>query len=162
MQSTEPPTELLRRRALEFLELFARFEWALKTSGYVKKGKARRAEPAWDKYARSLNGVLGSAEITEARDLLMNKPPQVQVVTCGGGLDWKDPAPVDGENGDEQLLRHVKMVRNNLFHGGKEEAARGIIGNPSRDVPLIEAATVILEACLRASPELKARFDERG
>ena len=150
------------RLVFEFLELYASFEWALKTTGCLKSQKPKaRAEPDWDEFTRSLNGrLLACREADDARAFLILKPPKEQRIDENGRLGWE---PVKAKSSEERyLLRLVQTVRNNLFHGGKYAAPVGPIGEPARDRPLLEASIAILRACIDVSPELERSLDERS
>ena len=53
------------------------------------------------------------------------------------------------------LLRRVKRVRNNLFHGGKLAESSGHIEDRARNRPLLDACVTLLKACLDLSLELE-------
>lgn len=158
------PAEADHRLAFEFLELFARFEWALKTSGYLKSREPNDpAKPDWDKFAEELRGrLLESPQVASARDWLNSHPPREQRIDENRRLGWK-PVRHKRDDGEERrLLRLIQTARNNLFHGGKYAASTGLIGEPARDGPLLEACIAILKASLELSPVLKDRFRERA
>ncbi len=103
----------------EFFAFFSRFEYALKRAGFLKNGD--KAEPCWDRFANSVRNRLftkADSEFQAGREYLMRKPPDTQVVV-NGGLGWRSTPKGDGESDEQYLLRLVRIVRNNLFHGGK-------------------------------------------
>ena len=62
-----------------------------------------------------------------------------------------------GTNRDvDWLLENVKMVRNNLFHGGKH------MEEPARDNTLLESSLIVLAACLRWNSEVKEVYETYG
>lgn len=142
-----------------FFAVFSRFEYALKRSGFLKRD-AGRAEPNWDAFVNSLGGRLvrvGDAQFIEARRILLSKPPKTQVV-AQGQLGWQDTEPRRGESEERYLLRLVRTVRNNLFHGGKYPF--GPVEEASRDKQLLRASNAILQACLALSPQVDSLFKE--
>jgi hypothetical protein len=70
-------------------------------------------------------------------------------------LTWKDVVP-ETNYPLEKLLRLVRRVRNNLFHGEK----LGILleGDSERDRRLLADGLTILYACLQFSSEITKRF----
>ena len=140
--------------------MFSRFEFALKRSGCLKP--LEYAEADWDGYANSLRDTcrfVEGAGFTEAVAFLLKSPPQRQVVSlCDIG--WKDTEKGDGEHHEHYVLRLVRVVRNNLFHGGKFPVPVGPLQDVGRNGELIEACLVVLTQCLQLSPVVRNVFDE--
>jgi hypothetical protein len=149
---------------LRFLLVFSRFEYALKSGGYATTGDQRTnaAKADWFKFLTAAEGKVGASRVDhdfdQARDLLLNHPPKLQVYR-NNALEF-----VESERRQDTdlgfMLRLVKTVRNNLFHGGKYQ--NGPVSDPGRDRNLLEACIVILHACLDAFPELKATYEQTG
>jgi hypothetical protein len=151
-----------RELVLEFFLEFSRFEYALKRAGFLKQG-TDDAIPDWDGFAQSLRERLGKkqdSQLGRARSVLMMKPPKKQVKGPSGGLAWRDNTPGDGEHEEAFLLRLVRTVRNNLFHGGKYPYPDGPVDDPARDRELLRAAIDVLRACRRLSPRVDSLFKE--
>ena len=149
-----------RDLVLRFLGVFSRFEFALKRSGFLKGSE--QAEADWDAYAKSLRGTFRSVEdtrFTETVAFFLKAPPRKQVVS-GGDIDWKDTQIGDGEHQENYVLRLVRVVRNNLFHGGKYPIPVGPLEDVGRNHKLLEASLAVLTQCLQLSPGLRAVFDE--
>jgi hypothetical protein len=72
-----------------------------------------------------------------------------------GQLGWKKVKRRAGDSEERYLLRLIKTVRNNLFHGGTFANPGGPVEDPARNRPLLNACITILKACLYVSPELK-------
>lgn len=137
-----PFTHLQVPRALvcESFAVFARAEYALKEAGFCKPRHSRDngAEPDWDRFAREIANkfeVNQSQEVSEAIDYLLKQPPQRQVIQ-NGVMTWRpirlnENFPLSG-----QVLQTVRMVRNNLFHGGKHTPH----SPPGRDEKLVRSA----------------------
>jgi hypothetical protein len=147
----------------EFLLCFSRFEYALKRSDFVKRGKKMQAEPMlaepdWDSFADSLLGKFSSAtepKLLEAVNLLDSAPPQKQVLK-DGNLDWVNNKKDASESQEKWILRLVRTVRNNLFHGGKYPGKDA--PKPERDKKLLKACLTVLEYAMEFSPTVKQYF----
>jgi hypothetical protein len=143
-----------------FFAVFSRFEYALKRRGFLKKKE--QAEADWDSYAEQLRGQFATVKalvLKTACDYLTSKPPKKQIVN-GNSLEWKATVRGNNESIESYVLRLVRMVRNNLFHGGKYPYPVGPMSDPGRDRRLIESALAVLEACLRLSPNVRQAFEE--
>jgi hypothetical protein len=146
---------------LEFFFVFSRFEYALKRAGYLMRSSSR-AEPAWDRFGQDIQLVYdpnGASKLDRAVKYLLTHPPRRQIKSHGR-LGWSD----DGERGGltevQWLLRLVRRVRNNLFHGGKYPG--GTVEEPARNTELLRNGLTLLIACHDAAPEVKRKFSERA
>jgi hypothetical protein len=138
--------------AVELFQKFARIEYALKAAGFHCGEGA--AKPNWDKFASSVNGVLvNDSAITEAIEYMSKNPPKKQMIR-NQLLVWEAPTP--NTNRTLEIIQCVRRVRNNLFHGGKFNDQWF---EPERSEELLLHSLSILNACLRASPDLKKAFD---
>ena len=94
------------------------------------------------------------AALAEAIEYILQFPPKVQMIR-EGQLVWADP--VAGDAGPARdLLRHVRQVRNNLFHGAKFNAAWF---DPERSALLMRHSLVVLDAVVHAVPAVRYCFD---
>lgn len=154
---------------LEFFLSFSRFEYALKASGFFQRATTIRhsgfvppdAKPDWDRFAVSLRGYFDKArhrELSNACDYILENPPWKQVVV-NGSLLWESPVRPNGQSDVEFLLRMVRCVRNNLFHGGKFSDIE-LQENTDRTENLLRSALIILNECLHLYPQVKREFDE--
>lgn len=140
--------------AVELFKTFARFEYALKHSGF-HKGEGS-AEPNWFNFALSIESHLQNSqtlELREAIDFMLQHAPKKQVIR-NGLLEWEINVPSTNSNADLILL-YVRRVRNNLFHGGK---FNGRWFDPERNENLLRRSLIILKACLDASPQVKQAY----
>jgi hypothetical protein len=148
-----------RQLAWQFFVFFSRFEYALKRSKYLKPGED--ANPNWDRFSSDHNAAFQkqvSPALAAAVDYFKKSPPRKQRQT-GGQLNWSEPLTYDAKEPLlVWLLRAVRAVRNNLFHGGKFPGFP--ISDPSRDKYLISSAIVILDACLSLDPSVRRQFLE--
>lgn len=149
---------------LEFVLLFARLEYALKrTSGFAfKKGASVYAD--WKKLGRELNPCFGPAQnddLCHAIEYLIQQPPFEQVLK-NGEMSFAQPKQRTNEPFLVQILDTVKIVRNNLLHGGK--FPDGEVSDPARNRTLLKSASFVLLECLRLAgksdhPKLRNVFE---
>ena len=143
----------------EFFRMFARFEYALKATGYHRCNR-RSAEPDWARFAESapVRGLLNdpaNAGLTAAINYILHYPPNKQVIE-NGALAWSNCLP-DAGNQSGRVLTFVRRVRNNLFHGGK--------GNqhwfePERTELLLRHSLTILHECLAVSQDVARAYHD--
>ena len=136
------------RLAIEVFIEFARFEYCLKASGFLKKldGPIKGAEPDWDEFANEpeikalFNKIKKGPEASDCKmRYLLNNPPKQQIAT-DNKLDWEEPNKIKSS---QDYFGAVRRVRNNLFHGGK---FNGDFFEPQRSVELLEAVLCVLKA----------------
>lgn len=149
-----------RRLAWYFFILFSRFEYALKRDPrYLKEGTGD-AQPDWERFASDHNTAFFDAsnpELAAAVDYFKTSPPRKQR-RSNGKMFWSDPIHYDEELPLPWLLRVIRIVRNNLFHGGKFPQLA--ISDPSRDRDLITHAIIVLNRCLTLDPSVENTFNE--
>lgn len=134
-----------RALTLEFLAIFARFEFALKKSGYAR-GDDSQVSPNWDAFANDVAKLDAAvlAQVLGTCQYLQQHPPKKQVLD-NGLLRWVDRQGTSGSAIGDTLLS-VRTVRNNVFHGGK--FPDGMITDPLRDEQLIRDCLAVLNALL--------------
>lgn len=138
--------------AIQLFQKFARIEYALKAAKFHNGDGL--AMPNWDKFASSVSGVLeNDPAIAAAIKYMIEKPPKKQVIR-DQLLEWERPTPNASKT--HEILLCVRRVRNNLFHGGK---FNGHWFEPERSKELLSHSLSILDACLRASPDLEEAFE---
>ena len=130
-----------------FFVFFSRFEYALKRCDRYLAGGAG---PNWDKFASDYASQfenLESKALKAAVVYFQDNPPHKQLQRAGE-LSWSDPQEYDHrEPLLIWLLRMVRCVRNNLFHGGKFPLVS--ISDPSRDRELLVNSMHIWKAACR-------------
>lgn len=111
----------LSELAFEFFYWFSRFEFALKENGYLHSHEpGAKAEPGWDELIDQWHAdFVGSTE----SNILLKSPPERQVVAAGNALAWKPVGLGDCKSELAKVVRLLKTIRNNLFHGGKHGGA---------------------------------------
>jgi hypothetical protein len=148
-----------RKLAWQFFVFFSRFEYALKRGPYLKQGTGD-AQPNWDKFASDHNDafeLVADQSLAKAIAYFKRSPPRKQV-RKDGRLDWSDPYTHTNGPVLVWLLLAIRIVRNNLFHGGK--FPQFPVSDPSRDRELIENAIVVLSHALTLNSDVKSRFRE--
>jgi hypothetical protein len=150
-----------RQLAWHFFVFFSRFEYALKRHPKYLNAKKTVAEADWESFATDHAARFeanGTQELIAAVEYFRTSPPKKQI-QVNQKLGWSEPIRFD-EDGYllPWLLRVVRIVRNNLFHGGKFQGFR--VSEPSRDQTLILNAIIILGACLELDPEVQGKFLE--
>jgi hypothetical protein len=164
---TNVHTSVDRELLLEFLMTFSCFEYALKTTGFFVRtqsppGRPPDARPDWDSFAVSLllQGTFNAEKtgsLREACEYIRNTPPNKQVI-INGTVAWETPVRPAGESDIQFLLRMVRSVRNNLFHGGKHNI--GLHESRERTETLLKSCLTILRECLALAPDQSRAFRE--
>ena len=149
---------------LQFFVAFSRFEYALKRAGFVKNSAYDTALPDWQKFAKkrfvAQLASISDIEFTEAKSYMLQNPPRKQTfVKLDKRMMWQNNTKRSGEGEAEYLLRLVRDVRNNLFHGGKypEEP---VSDESLRNGKLLQACLTILEKCLSLNTDVNGFFEE--
>ncbi len=142
-----------------FFLVFSRFEYALKRSEFVWSNGEGHAQPRWRDFAKDLESCYNlheSPQLAEAVEYLFSRPPQRQVVKQDGSLGWGYLKRRENQTDIDWLLDIVRMVRNNLFHGGKH------MEEPAHDNRLLKSSLIVLAACLRWNPKVKRVYETYG
>jgi hypothetical protein len=150
---------------LDFFATFSRFECGLKRAGFVREGVHGSASPDWKAFANAIDEQLTAATdaaFTSAKDFLLREPPQLQKYDPPKSVKWEGNAPRANESAAQYLLRLVRDVRNNLFHGGKYPESQGgpISGESLRNAKLLQACLTVLDTYLSFDLAVKSRFEE--
>ncbi len=156
-QSVFCAPQIDRDLLLDFLMVFSRFEFALKRSGFVA-GNERRASANWDQFGSTNHQQFGICEdpaLREATDLLCREPPKKQVFK-DNRLQWEEIAHDPQEPQFLYVLRSVRTIRNNLFHGGK--FPDGPVADPARDRQLLQCALAVLRASVHFDSQVSSHF----
>ena len=121
----------LNAAAFDFLFWFSRFEYGLKKHGYLKStDSGKKAEPNWDLFDRRNRAKYVPSAAAMA---LIKARPKQQVVAANASLAWQELQFAETEFDLQKVTLLLRLVRNNLFHGGKP-------GDSSWDDPLKLAA----------------------
>lgn len=146
------------RLAVEFLAVFSRMEYALKVGGFAV-GDDKKVDPNWDAFANAIDGAFMAIEdkgVVEARQFLLQSPPRKQVLE-DGKVRFVDQVVEPKQRQTQQILKMVRTVRNNLFHGGKylPDGEK----EPGRNEKLVQASLCVLRACAVLNPGVQLHFD---
>lgn len=112
---------------------YARFEFALKEAGFLNGKDGERAVPNWTQFIAEEPIADLVRELSDDIDVatLIAEPPSQQIIR-GGTLGWAKqlPTPISSSR---DLLIAVKVIRDNLFHGGKSGESQRDDAVPGRD-----------------------------
>jgi hypothetical protein len=135
-----------------FLLIFSRFEFALKTIGYVRLGEYSIIV-TWRKFADDYIVDFDTSQNTTAKYLpLITSPPSHQTLV-DDKLEWVEEPPKEPSDADLRwLLEMVYRVRNNLFHGGKWPI------DGTRDTVLVKSSMWVIAKCLELNGPLKSAY----
>ena len=153
-----------RELVLEFFLAFSCFEFALKNAGYAhpcprQNGRLPSVDPGWDTFAASVRDLFKrtrNPELNSACDYMLENPPLEQVL-IETGLAWETNNPCESVSEVECLLRLVRRVRNNLFHGAK--FSNEAFEDTSRQEMLLKGSLLILAECLDVSPQVRSVYE---
>lgn len=143
--------------AIEFMAIFSRFEYALKSSGYANGGPTN-VSPAWDKFANEVHHKfveIDDKPLKLAVKFLLEKPPRKQVL-MDNKLNFKEQIIDKKQYSTQQILLMVRTVRNNLFHGGKY--CVGEENEPGRNQQLVESSLRVLEYCYQLDKKVLVNY----
>ncbi|ELW2863453.1 hypothetical protein [Klebsiella quasipneumoniae] len=102
--------------AFEFFYWFSRFEFCLKENKFLEsENEGSKAKPGWDKFVNKFSPQY--TQSNNAKRFVSLKPLQ-QKVGKNSSVVWDD-INLANDNELQQVVRTLKTIRNNLFHGGK-------------------------------------------
>jgi hypothetical protein len=106
----------MRNLVFDFFFWFSRFEFALKEKRFLKSDViGARADPSWDKFVKTHRAAY---VLSPAAEALLAEKPRRQIV--GDPEHGFEDLPFSPNTSDlDKVVAYAKMVRNNLFHGGK-------------------------------------------
>lgn len=135
-----------KKMVADFFIIFSRFEYTLKRAGFAT-GDDGKVSANWGRFASVLKEHFDSTrtpELQEAVRYLDSHPPKKQILD-NGVLSWRDSV----RNNDPQLIwlvRLIRTVRNNMFHGGK--FPHFPVQDPSRNERLLHSSLVVQYECI--------------
>ncbi len=125
------------------------------------------AAPHWNKFADDTQGDFQKADnpaFIKAKEQLQDEPPKLQKYVPPDGVKWDDEknGPRPDEHVTRYVLRLVRDVRNNLFHGGKYPDGGGgpISGESLRNANLLKACLTILHTCKSFDSRVESEFEQ--
>ena len=133
--------EELKNLTFDFFYWFSRFEFALKENQLLKRTEVgNNAEPGWDSFVERYSNDF--VHTGESSNLLVLNPLR-QKVAEHSQLEWKQVGLEDCNSELCKVVRLLKTVRNNLFHGGKHGAEGW--DEPERSKELLTVGKEILD-----------------
>lgn len=135
----------------DFFSTFAFFEFGIKELGFTRKGY-KYPSPDWKNYIDTIESEFNlenSPELHEAVLFFKENPPGEQQFNIeNGALTFNYDYFDQKENIDLQLLiKMIRIIRNNFFHGGKVKDF--MKSEYERNIDLFKNSLIIFEECLR-------------
>jgi hypothetical protein len=138
---------------VELAKLFARFEHALKRSGYLQNKPIAQAD--WNKFSRRLGKeFFEHIENSKQAETLLREPPRKLMRQ---GLKWKPQNPEPLNDVIELFEQGVCRVRNSYVHGEKFVGGEGTW---DRDVKLVTEALFVLREAQSRLPEVSEQISK--
>jgi hypothetical protein len=142
--------------AFEFFYWYSRLEFALKESGYLKNHSVgARAEPGWSDFVLHWSSTY---EMCAGATALVSSAPRQQTVGDSDALKWEAVNLDDCTSDLARVVRLLKTVRNNLFHGGKH-GAQGW-DQPEQTRAFLSAGRTVLDSLAKMAA-LEADYTRR-
>jgi hypothetical protein len=142
---------------LDFVLIFARFEYALKKSGYIYKDSKDVIHVDWMKFIVDISPKFNdkTQEIKATVNYIRANPPKGQNLDANNNLVWQE-RDLGNHSETDKLRLLICGVRNNLFHGGK---LNGTYQEwVFRNYKLLNSVIVILEEWLKLNEEVNINF----
>lgn len=137
---------------IDFFLAFQRFEYALKKHPrfLMHKTEGMEAKASWDAFGNVLgDGFLAKIKDNNLAAEIFRLPPGKEVVGANGECVFSDDREMPATSC--QLFGALRIIRNNLFHGGKSEVTE-------RNEKLIRDAMNVLNEALNSCAEIRATF----
>ena len=150
------PAEL----ACEFLAVFSRMEYALKATRFPE-GHQGKVFASWDRFANETDHAFddsSSENLKNSVDYMTSNPPRKQVLVDGGRIQFRDFPRDPNQAQLQQLLLMVRVVRNNLFHGGKHLPTGE--NEQGRNELLVRHSLTILRECSTLLPDVRESYEQ--
>jgi len=126
--------------AFEFFYWFSRFEFALKENKILKNDNVgAKAQPGWTNFVKTWERAYS---LSVSARVLYDARPEQQIVAAKSELIWQSVNLGDCTSDLARVVRLLKTVRNNLFHGGKHGGAAW--DDPVRTKLLLGASKSVL------------------
>lgn len=158
MDTRDPLAADNYKLACEFFVCFSRLEYALKRAGYY--GLSRNfLNVDWKRFCSDFSDrfcVDSSEELRKSFDYFESFPPRNQIIR-NRKLSWSKPLLKGDSTELDWLVRVVRCVRNNLFHGGKFQSEE--IEEPTRNAKLISHSVVVLKCLATLSDDVERYFE---
>lgn len=122
-------------------------------------GGPARVDPAWDRFANYVHERFTQLEneyLASSVKFLLEQPPRKQVLQ-NGRLEFIKQEIEHGQRSTQQLLKMVRTVRNNLFHGGKYSPDGEV--EQGRNEQLVTASLDVLKQCRLLHEEVSSSYE---
>lgn len=141
---------------LDFFIIFSRFEYALKSSGYIPDKKKSKPEIDWKNFKEEIKDEFKLEEVKHPNEMELFEDFKTQYI-YKGTLKWRE-FNIDSTKSDAEIIIDiVKTIRNNLFHGAKNtEYCTGV--DEKRDENLLLYGIKAIEKLIEAEKEVKTNF----
>ncbi|WP_407531880.1 hypothetical protein [Vibrio parahaemolyticus] len=168
--SEQKKQEKLEKEIFKFFVIFSRFEFALKSSGFlVKKPSGKSAEPNWDSFVKKYKETFQvTDDLNNSFTYLTNQcsapSRQILVVSDEGTVNevlsstWKEQNIDVNAPELKKVVDSIKLVRNNLFHGGKYGDKSW--NDPDRTSLLIEHSIKVIWALVGLNSDIEVYFED--
>lgn len=130
----------------EFVRAFARMEYALLNADCVENGQTN-----WTAAITKLDVFPGS----DSLDRLKKLSPR-RAIFRRGGFRFTEPAL--GETAASQAVALLRVIRNNLFHGGKMDQSGW--DDEKRLIQLLPPATQLIHDLTKVDRDIAAHFHD--
>ena len=151
--------EPLQNKSLvyNFLVAFSVFEYSLKELGLASQS-GNYLKIKWKSFVDGISSDFENIEnlpnqLQDAINYLFEHSPREQFFN-GRNIEWKATSQDVTETNARWLLRILKTVRNNLFHGGKYPY------DPIRDTDLLQSCLIVLMYWAELKPEIRDVFEQ--
>ncbi|RLK44973.1 hypothetical protein [Cupriavidus plantarum] len=146
--------------AIQFFQVFSRFECAMKRSGKYAKGDEQWVNPRWPLFADDLGADFFDEVVNSGHaETLIARPPNTQAILADGTLGWKVNPPVKNTR---ELIDAVRKVRDNLLHGGKYRddgyGKPAMVEGSERDETLLRESLNVLAMALERNRLVHEHF----
>ena len=139
---------------IKFFLSFARFEYALKTSGFLENKSY--ASPDWNAYAESIEAQMNEKpSIQESLEYFVAHPTKSQD-NINGRVQYVETPFENQCSTFTWAIRMIKRVRNNFFHGGKYRDL--VVEDSLRNTTLLNHSLIVLNECLKIDNEVSRHF----
>jgi hypothetical protein len=145
----------LQQLTFDFYYWFSRFEFSMKENEILKDSICgKNAEPGWDVFVEK---YLSEFSHSNETNRLLELNPKRQKVGANSELVWKDVGLLDCKSELCKIVRLLKTIRNNLFHGGKHGAEGW--DDPERTKELLIVGKLILDQLAKVA-DLEADYTQ--
>lgn len=131
----------LRAATFEYFYWFSRFEFALKANHLLKTNEpGELAEPSWELFIKK---YAADYQAPDEANRLIQLHPKRQYVGPNDDLEWKPVGLAHCGSSLCEVVTMLRVVRNNLFHGGKHGDVE--VDDKERNLDLLVCSKAVLD-----------------